>query len=237
MFLEYLFLDVCKILKLRFACRFSTKSFYIYHWNLRDIVKLIKLSIILQVSSLKDVVTKKDEEIARLRLHKSNGNSERHSMSSPGYGSVSPRRHSLGASRPSQRLSGGKSSSEKAASDMDNNSEYSDKNSEAGSHQSMDDFKHHKEFFRQSRLAAIGGENLPEYTGLKFDVADGSKTPDDDDDVELLGFGDPDSEERLSDISEGGLSMGTETDGSINSIVEYTLFPETVKPSEEITEK
>lgn len=45
------------------------------------------------------------------------------------------------------------------------------------------------------------------------------------DDVELLGLGQADDEERLSDISDGGLSMGTETDGSMSSIVELTLFP------------
>ncbi|KAI4303528.1 hypothetical protein MLD38_039142 [Melastoma candidum] len=54
------------------------------------------------------------------------------------------------------------------------------------------------------------------------------------DDVELFGLGDADSEERLSDISDSGLSMGTETDGSIGSVVEYTLFPEAVIPPEKI---
>ncbi|XP_059443487.1 kinesin-like protein KIN-14J [Corylus avellana] len=53
-------------------------------------------------------------------------------------------------------------------------------------------------------------------------------------DIELLGFEDADSEEGLSDISDGGLSMGTETDGSIGSVVEYTLFPEVAKPAENI---
>ncbi|KAL0324288.1 UNVERIFIED_CONTAM: Kinesin-like protein KIN-14J [Sesamum calycinum] len=115
-------------------------------------------------------------------------------------------------------------------------SEYSDKHSEAGSQQSVDEFKHHKEFFLQSRLAVVGGaENFSEDIGLKFDLADGAKNINDD--VELFGFGDEDSEERLSDISDGVLSMGTETDGSINSIIEYTLFPETPKPTVEITEK
>ncbi|KAL6502326.1 Kinesin-like protein KIN-14J [Orobanche hederae] len=189
-----------------------------------------------QVASLKDAVAKKDEEIERLRLHKRNGNSERRGLGSPIYESGSPRRHSIGGVRPSQRLSGGKSSSEKAASDLDNSSEYSDKHSEAGSQQSMDDFKHHKEFFRQSRLAAVGVENkVPEDNGFKLEIADGDLNPNED--VELLGFGDGDSDERLSDISDGVLSMGTETDCSINSIVEYTLFPETTKPPAETTEK
>lgn len=78
----------------------------------------------------------------------------------------------------------------------------------------MDDFRHHKEFFRQSKLAVVDpNQNF---------------TADD----ELLGFGDADSEERLSDISDSGLSMGTETDGSISSVVEFTLFPEGSKPPE-----
>ncbi|KAL6549979.1 hypothetical protein OROMI_020467 [Orobanche minor] len=189
-----------------------------------------------QVASLKDAVAKKDEEIERLRLHKRNGNNERRGLGSPIYESSSPRRHSIGGVRPSQRLSGGKSSSEKAASDLDNSSEYSDKHSEAVSQQSMDDFKHHKEFFRQSRLAAVGVENkIPEDNGFKLEIADGDLNPNED--VELLGFGDGDSDERLSDISDGVLSMGTETDCSINSIVEYTLFPETTKPPAETTEK
>ncbi|KAK4389281.1 Kinesin-like protein KIN-14J [Sesamum angolense] len=189
-----------------------------------------------QVASLKDAVAKKDEEIAQLRSHKPNGNDERQGVVSPRYGSSSARRHSLGGVRPNERLSGRKSTSEKAASDLENSSEYSDKHSEAGSQQSMDEFKHHKEFFLQSRLAVVGGaENFSEDIGLKFDLADGAKNINDD--VELFGFGDEDSEERLSDISDGVLSMGTETDGSINSIIEYTLFPETPKPTVEITEK
>lgn len=155
-------------------------------------------------------------------------------MSSARSGSASPRRHSAGA-RASQRVPKGKASSEKAATDSENNSEYSDKNSEAGSQQSMDEFKHHKEFFRQSRLAVVGVGKIPENTGLKYDEGEGEKKPNDD--IELLGFGEDDSEERLSDISDGVLSMGTETEGSVNSIVEYTLFPEKSKPSSESTEK
>lgn len=191
-----------------------------------------------QVASLKGVVAKKDEEIVRLRMLKANGDVERRSMSSPRCGSASPRRHSAGA-HPSPKVSQVKSSSVKAASDLENSSEYSDKHSDAGSQQSVDDLKHHKEFFRQSRLACVGVDKFPEDTGLKFDAADRVKKPNDD--VELLGFGEDDSEERLSDISDGVLSMGTETEGSINSIVEYTLFPENApeksKPSSETTEK
>ncbi|CAD5333649.1 unnamed protein product [Arabidopsis thaliana] len=46
-------------------------------------------------------------------------------------------------------------------------------------------------------------------------------------DMELLGLEDSDNEERLSDISDSCLSMGTETDGSM-----LTLFPETSNPPE-----
>ncbi|KZV31539.1 kinesin-4-like, partial [Dorcoceras hygrometricum] len=188
-----------------------------------------------QIASLKDDVAKKDDEIGRLRF-KNSANGERRGISSPRYGSTSPRRHSFGASQPSQKLSGRRSSSEKGASDLDHSSETSDKHSEAGSQQSIDDFSHHKEFFRQSRLAAAGaGENIHADLGRNLDLADGVKILDED--IELLGFGDADSEERLSDISDSVLSMATETDGSVGSVVEYTLFPETVKSTAETTEK
>ncbi|KAF8365135.1 hypothetical protein HHK36_032878 [Tetracentron sinense] len=188
----------------------------------RDVRELME-----QVASLKDTIAKKNEEIERLQLHKDlrtvppNVNGEKRGASSFRYRSSSPSRHSIGGpSQQNRRLSGGKGSGliEKAALDQDNCSEYSDKKSETGSQQSMDDFRHHKEFVRQSKLA--GGD-----VGQNFSA-----------DVELLGFGDADSEERLSDISDGGLSMGTETDGSTCSVVEFTLFPEGAKPAEN-TEK
>lgn len=189
-----------------------------------------------QVAFLKDSLAKKDEEIGRLRL-KVNATGERLGMSSTQrYGSASPRRHSIGTSRQSRTLSAAKSSGARATSDLDNSSEYSDRHSEAGSQQSLDDLKHHKDFFQQSRLAAAHvGQNFREDLESKHVVTEGNQNLIDD--VELLGFGEADSEERLSDISDGVLSMGTETDGSINSIVEYTLFPETAKPPLEGTEK
>ncbi|PSR91493.1 Kinesin-like protein [Actinidia chinensis var. chinensis] len=190
-----------------------------------------------QVASLKDTMAKKDEEIGRLQLLKSSVNGERRSMSSPRYGSSSPRRHSIGASQQSRTLSGGKSSrpAEKTVSDMDNSSDYSDRHSEVGSQHSMDEFRHHKEFFRQSRLAVADGEtSLTENIESRLALVDVSQNIMDD---ELLGFGDGNPEERLSDISDGELSMGTETDGSMNSIVEFTLFPETAKPPIDSTKK
>lgn len=180
----------------------------------RDVRELME-----QVAFLRDSNAKKDLEIEQLQQVNVNSTSGKRGMNSLRYGSSSPRRHSIGASRQSHRLPQGKGSGlvQKAASDLDNCSEYSDKHSEAGSLPSIDDFRH-KECFAQSKLA--GGDVGQNFT----------------EDIELLGFGDADSEERLSDISDGGLSMGTETDGSISSIVEFTLFPEAVKPAEN-TEK
>lgn len=151
-----------------------------------------------QVATLKDVVTKKDEEIEHW---KSNSNGVKHSAGPLRYGSASPIRRSMTTPRRSPRLTGAKGSafSEKAASDNDNCSEYSE-----SQHSSAADFGHRKECSVQPK------------------IGDSSQN----EDFELLGFGDADSEERLSDISDGGLSMGTETEGSICSVVEYTLFPE-----------
>ncbi|KAK2975111.1 hypothetical protein RJ640_018913 [Escallonia rubra] len=191
-----------------------------------------------QVAFLKDTVVKKDEEIGRLRTLKPNLSGEKRGISSPSYGSSSPRRHSIGTPRETGTSSGGKSLGrvEKAASDVDNSSEYSDRHSEAGSQQSLDDFRHHKEFLRQSRLAVVDrGQILTGDVESNTAVQDGGRNLTED--FELLGFGDADSEERLSDISDGVLSMGTETDGSINSIVEFTLFPETAKQPVESIEK
>ncbi|KAL0327782.1 UNVERIFIED_CONTAM: Kinesin-like protein KIN-14J [Sesamum angustifolium] len=163
-----------------------------------------------QVATLKDAVAKKDEEIVRLRLLKTNG-------------------ISIGVGRSSQ-LSGVKSSDGKAAFDMDNSSEYSDKHSDAGSQQSVDDFRHQKEFFQQSKLAVVGGtENYLEDIESNLNLADGGKSPNGS--IQFLESGDVDTDEKLSDMSDGVLSMGTQTDTSINSI------PESAKPSADTAEK
>ncbi|XWS38365.1 hypothetical protein CRYUN_Cryun19dG0124900 [Craigia yunnanensis] len=178
----------------------------------RDIRELME-----QVSFLKETITKKDQEIERLQLFKGNGNGIKHGMNSLRYGSSSPRGHSSGTPRQSHSLSRRQTlgNFEKAAFDVDNCSVNGDKHSEAGSHRSMDDSKHHNESSVQTNPAGRDlGQNIT-------------------DDIELLGFGDADSEERLSDISDGDLSMGgTETDGSICSAVEFTFFPEVSKPSD-----
>ncbi|KAL2902589.1 Kinesin-like protein KIN-14J [Bienertia sinuspersici] len=164
-----------------------------------------------QVASLKATIAKKDEDIERLRLVKANANSEKRGVSSQKLGVSSPGRHSLGPTRPSRRLSGQTS---RPNSDQDNCSEQSDRHSEAGSQHSIDELKHHREILRHP----------------DFPTSDAVHNINDD--IDLLGFGEADSEERLSDISDSGLSMGTETDGSICSVVEYTLFPEVAKPAE-----
>lgn len=56
-------------------------------------------------------------------------------------------------------------------------------------------------------------------------------------DPELLGYGDADSEERLSDSSDGGLSMGIETEGYIGSVTDSNLFPEQANASEATKDK
>nr|DAD25174.1 TPA_asm: hypothetical protein HUJ06_026638 [Nelumbo nucifera] len=182
----------------------------------KDVRELIE-----QVASLKDTIAKKDEEIEQLQLLKDlrtmspSVSCEKQDTSLLWCGSSLPSKHSLSATpSQSQRQSAEKGSKhDKATSDQDKCSENNDKHSEASSQQSLDDFRHHKELFCQSKLAA--GDS-----GQNFSA-----------DVELLGFGNPDSE-RSSDISDSGLSMGTETDGSICSVVEFSPFSEGSKPPE-----
>ncbi|KAK7358615.1 hypothetical protein VNO77_00550 [Canavalia gladiata] len=176
----------------------------------RDVRELME-----QLASLKDSIARKDEEIERLQLGKANHNGAKPGTISIRHWSPSPRRRSIGTPEKSMKLSGAKNLgvNGKAASDMDNCSEYSDKHSEAGSHQSMDDFRNKSSSLRLKLAREDISQNFNE-------------------DIDLLRFGDADSEERLSDISDGGLSMGTETDASISSIVEYTLFPELEKAAE-----
>lgn len=178
------------------------------------------------MASLKDTIARKDEEIEQLQLHRDatnqspgvnserqGGNTLKHSSSAPGISSRS------GTAQQGWRLSGGKVaiSNIKAASDPENYSDNGDKQSEFGSHQSTDDLRHQKEVSGQPKLA----EGDPGQSSA---------------DVELLSFGDSESEERLSDISDSGLSMGTETDGS-GSVAEFALFPEQGKPAEVTKEK
>ncbi|EEF51194.1 kinesin heavy chain, putative [Ricinus communis] len=183
----------------------------------RDIRELMQ-----QVTSLKDTITKKDEEIERLQLLKPNIDGMKHGMNLHRSASSSPRRHSTESPSHSPKATGGKGSGiEKGASDADNSSEYSEKRSETGSLQSVDDCRRQKGFLQQSKSMddlRLQKDLLPQSKPRK-DAGQNSK-----EDIDLLGFGDGDSDERLSDISDGGLSMGTETDS-----VEFTLFPEPAK--------
>ncbi|KAL1192009.1 Kinesin-like protein KIN-14J [Cardamine amara subsp. amara] len=181
----------------------------------RDVRQLME-----QVSSLKDVIARKDEELQNFQKQKgTNATVLKRGLSNLRLeGPSSPRRHSIGAS-PNARRAKASSLFGRATSDVDNCSEYSSKHSDSGSQHSSNERKHQKDYHQPSKFA--GGAK-----GIDFD----------DEDVELVGLGDADSEERLSDISDSCLSMGTETDGSISSAVELTLFPEAVKPLE-ITER
>ncbi|KAG2302921.1 hypothetical protein Bca52824_031572 [Brassica carinata] len=172
-----------------------------------------------QVSSLKDVIAKKDEELQNVqKLKGNNATVPRRGLSNLRLlGPSSPRRHSIGPS-PIARRGKASGSYGRATSDVDNCSEYSSKHSDSGSPRSSDEIKHRKDLHQLSKFAG------------------GSKEIDIEDDIELIGLGDADSEDRLSDISDSCLSMGTETDGSISSAVELTRFPETAKPLE-ITEE
>ncbi|KAJ6326755.1 hypothetical protein OIU78_013776 [Salix suchowensis] len=105
-----------------------------------------------QVAFLKDTISRKDEVIERLQQPKVNANGVKCGMNSLRYDS-SPRRYSNGTARHSPRLLGREGSRlfEKASSDTDNCSEHSERRSEAGSAQSMDDFQHHKMLLPQSK--------------------------------------------------------------------------------------
>nr|TKW21881.1 hypothetical protein SEVIR_4G149801v2 [Setaria viridis] len=177
-----------------------------------------------QLSLLKDKIAKKDEEINRLQLLKTQTPRARtvkradsplkHSSSSPGISSLGSRiKHRRTAS-------GGKAMNigSRAGSDADNFSDISDRHSESGSMQSVDDI--------QPQRGIMG---LPKIS--LGEMSQNSADP------ELACFGYAESEERLSDISDSGLSMGTETDVSVGSIVELTLFPEQEKTSSTLKEK
>ncbi|RWW26740.1 hypothetical protein GW17_00008863 [Ensete ventricosum] len=173
----------------------------------------------LQIASLKDIVARKDEEIEQLQQLKDirlrhNSNSLRHSSSSPCditlLGGTIQQEH--------KSFNGGVVANDKLGSDHENFSEQSGDHPESGSQQSADDRRHQKEILGQSKLIKV--------------VADQSSA-----DPEHLGHGDADSEARISDLSDGDLSMGTETDGSIGSLVEFNRLSEQVKSLEITKEK
>ncbi|CAE6202840.1 unnamed protein product [Arabidopsis arenosa] len=155
----------------------------------RDVRQLME-----QVSNLKDMIAKKDEELQKfqnINVIQKRGLSKLRIVSPP-------RRHSLGgALTNSPRRRQGSGLLGRTTSD------------------STDEHRHQNESRSSSK-----------FTG-------GAKDNNIFEDIELLGLEDSDNEERLSDISDSCLSMGTETDGSISSgAMELTLFPETSNPPE-----
>ncbi|VAI77378.1 unnamed protein product [Triticum turgidum subsp. durum] len=166
-----------------------------------------------QLSLLKDKIAKKDEEINQLQTHSPRVKTGKRADSLLKHSSSSPGISSLGSKMQHRRTaSGGKAMGliSRAGSDADNFSEISDRHSETSSMQSIDDIQQQREIMVLSKL--------PE-----DDMGPNSADP------ELASFGYADSEGRLSDISDSGISMGTETDGSISSMVDFALFPEQEK--------
>jgi kinesin family protein C2/C3 len=165
-----------------------------------------------QLSLLKDKIAKKDEEISRLQLQSHNtpratakraDSLLKHSSSSPGISSLGSKiQHRRTASGGRIKIVGSR-----AGSDVDNFSDISDRHSEAGSMQSVDDIQQSREIMGLSKLSMseMGHNSV---------------------DPELPCFGYDDSEGRLSDISDSGLSMGAETDCSMSSVVELTSLPD-----------
>ncbi|KAJ4835493.1 hypothetical protein Tsubulata_015484 [Turnera subulata] len=184
-----------------------------------------------QVAFLKDQIAKKDREIEHLQVLKDNAACGKCAKNSPpGSGSFPPRRYSIGSPRLLLGRSGGKSPRfiARPASDMDNSSDYGGKRSEAGSLMSMDDVRNHKAHRRSKSMAecSLQNESGPERKLSGTDVGQDSS-----EDAELLGFGGADSDERLSDISDGVLSMGGETESSMASAAELMLFADPGTPT------
>ncbi|KAJ6308127.1 hypothetical protein OIU76_017824 [Salix suchowensis] len=165
-----------------------------------------------------------------LKLVGGSGNGVKCGANSSRYDSSSPRRHSIGNALLNHRLPGGKGSGlfEKASSEMDNCYGNNGRHSEAGSVKSMDDFEQLKTLLPQSNSMDVLTLKNEFVSQLK--LGEPGVDQNDREDLDLLGFGDADSDERLSDISDGCLSRA-ETEGSLGSAVEFTLFPES-KPSE-----
>ncbi|KAE8817330.1 kinesin-4-like [Hordeum vulgare] len=166
-----------------------------------------------QLSLLKDKIAKKDEEINQLQTNSPRVKAGKRADSLLKHSSSSPGISSLGSKIQHRRTaSGGKAMGlvSRAGSDADNFSEISDRHSETSSMQSVDDIQQQREIMVLSKLPEDEmGTNSADH--------------------ELASFGYADSEGRLSDISDSGISMGTETDGSISSMVDFSLFPEQEK--------
>ncbi|XP_074580885.1 kinesin-like protein KIN-14C [Curcuma longa] len=148
-----------------------------------------------QITTLKDVITNKDEEIKQLQQLRDtrsryNGNSLSHSASC----TIEHKRNLY-----DERVLADK----KVALDQENYSEQSGEHSESGSQWSTDGRRHLK------------------HQAVELNV-----------DPELVSLGDADSEERLSEISDGILSMATETDASITSLTDLNLHEQVKSPED-----
>ncbi|CAN1253844.1 Kinesin-like protein KIN-14J [Linum perenne] len=179
----------------------------------RDIRELVD-----QVTSLKQTIAKKDDEIERLQQLKVNVNGPRSVRIES-----SPRRYSIGNLQQSPK-SPGRKTAPLSDKEMDICSENGERTSDAFSLQSMDELKRHKGHLGHSKpMIDLPAEAERAKRGLN------SK-----EEAELFCVGGGDSDERVSDLSDGCLSMGTETDGSSGSGVECTQFPESAaRPSED----
>lgn len=176
-----------------------------------------------QVTSLKDTIARKDEEIEQLKQVK-----DFRSMSP----SIKMRKHSKSLLRHNSSFIAGISN---LGTTLQQKRRVLTakllKNNKAVTHHENSENRDHSE--SSSQKCAEDDKNCKETFKLPTEgSADQSSA-----DVELLGIGDEVAEERLSDISDSVLSMGTEIDGSVGSIVEFSLFPEQKKPSETPKEK
>ncbi|XP_016899764.2 kinesin-like protein KIN-14P isoform X2 [Cucumis melo] len=157
----------------------------------RDVKELMD-----QVASLKDTISKRDEEIDRLQLLKDLKNNVYNGINTEKRSTATIHKDVNGIVPRVQKPSGGKSiggAVEKDGLDHDNASDHSDAHSEADSHHSMDDVKNRNEAIRRLDI----GQNIIE-------------------DAETLGFADPDYEERIMDVDD--LTIETENDAtSMNS--------------------
>ncbi|CAK9322817.1 unnamed protein product [Citrullus colocynthis] len=162
-----------------------------------------------QVASLKDTISKRDEEIDRLQLLKDLKNNVYNGINTEKRSPASMNKDVNGGVPRVQKPLGGKSiggAVEKAGLDHDNASDHSDAHSEADSHHSMDDVKNHDEVIRRPDI----GQNIIE-------------------DAETLGFADRDCEERIMDIDDD-LTVETENDATSVS----PNFTQATKPAEKL---
>lgn len=164
------------------------------------------------MASLKDTISKRDDEIERLQLLKDIKNNVYNGINTERRNATSTNKDVNGGASRTQKPLGGKSIGggaimEKAGLDHDNASDHSDLHSEGDSQHSMDDGKNHNEVIRRLDI----GQNINE-------------------DAETLGFPDADYEERIMDIADDDISVETENDATTESMNSN----EATKPAEKL---